>query len=193
MNPQQPSDTSFEEVIEALGPALRSYLERMVGDPELADDLFQEASIKIAAGLTRFEGRSTIKTWVFQIAHRVCIDHFRSSRGKQTVVEFLEEAHATPETEHDEAIVIDEMNQCIRDVIDSLPPEYRTALVLHDLEGLTGEEVADVSDCSLATAKIRIHRARSRLHAALQDHCQFYRDRNQVLRCDRKGLGDSND
>lgn len=187
MNKQERPDRSFEEVIEALGPTLRSYLERMVGDPELADDLFQETSIKIAGGLPHFEGRSSLKTWVFRIAHRVCIDHSRKSSSKQTVLEFLEEEHTAPEPEHDEVIVIDEMNQCIRDVIDSLPPDYRTALVLHDLEGLSGEEVARVSGCSLATAKIRIHRARKRLRAALQDQCQFYHDRDQVLRCDRKG------
>lgn len=164
----------------------------MAGDPELADDLFQETSIKIARGLPGFEGRSSLKTWVFRIAHRVCIDHFRKSSSKLPVLEFLEEDHAAPDPEHDETVVIDEMNQCIRDVIDSLPPDYRTALVLHDLEGLTGEEVASISECSLATAKIRIHRARRRLRAALQDQCRFYHDRDQVLRCDRKGSDDSN-
>ena len=181
----------FEEVIEDLGPALRSYLERMVGDPTLADDLFQETSIKIAQGLPGFEGRSTIKTWAFRIAHRVCIDHFRKSSSRQTFLEFLDEDHAASDLEHDEAIVIDEMNVCIRDVIDSLPPDYRTALVLHDLQGLTAEEIARISECSLATAKIRIHRARKRLRAALKDQCRFYHDRDQVLRCDRKGSDDS--
>ena len=186
MNKQQHPDVSFEEVIQDLGPTLRSYLERMVGDPVLADDLFQEASIKIAQGLPGFEGRSTVKTWAFKIAHRVCIDYFRKSSNRQTVLEFIEEEHAASDLEHDEAIVIGEMNSCIREVIDSLPPDYRTALVLHDLEGLTGEEVARISECSLATAKIRIHRARRRLRAALNDQCRFYHDRDQILRCDRK-------
>lgn len=186
MNECGSSSASFEDVIEDLGSALRSYLERMVGDPMLADDLFQETSIKIAEGLPGFEGRSTIKTWAFRIAHHICLDHFRKRSSKQTFLEFLEEEHAASELEQDEAIVIDEMNDCIRGVIDSLPPDYRTALVLHDLEGLTAAEVARVSGCSLATAKIRIHRARRRLRAALQDQCRFYLDRDQVLRCDRR-------
>lgn len=181
----------FEQVMEDLGPALRSYLERMVGDPVLADDLFQETSIKIARGLPGFEGRSTLKTWVFQIAHRVCIDHFRTSSSRQTFVEFLEEDHAPTEAEREEAIVISEMNDCIRGVIDSLPPDYRAALILHDLEGLTSEEVARISECSLPTAKVRIHRGRKRLREALQNRCRFYYDRGQVLRCDRKGPDDS--
>ncbi len=191
MNESVSRDVSFEDVIEDLGPAIRSYLERMVGDPVLADDLFQETSIKIAGGLPGFEGRSTMKTWAFRIAHRVCLDHFRKSSSKQAFLEFQDEEHLASELEPDEAIVIDEMNACIRDVIDSLPPDYRTAIVLHDLEGLTAADVARVGDCSLATAKIRIHRARKRLRAALEDQCRFYHDRDQVLRCDRKSSDDS--
>jgi RNA polymerase sigma-70 factor (ECF subfamily) len=186
MHEHESRDLSFEEVIGDVGPALRSYLVRMAGDPVLADDLFQEASIKIARGLPGFDGRSTLKTWAFKIAYRVCIDHSRKSNPKHSVQEFLEEEHAASDLERDEAIIIDEMNDCIRAVIDSLPPDYRTALVLHDLEGLASDEVARISECSLATAKIRIHRARKRLRAALADQCSFYRNRDQVLRCDRK-------
>jgi len=190
VNERASPGASFEEVLEDLGPTLRSYLERMVGDPMLADDLFQETSIKIAEGLPGFEGRSTVKTWAFRIAHRVCLDHFRKSSSKQAFLEFLDDEHPGSELQQDEAIVIGEMNECIRAVIDSLPPDYRTALVLHDLEGLTDADVARVSECSLATAKIRIHRARKRLRAALQDQCRFYHDRDQVLRCDRKSSSD---
>jgi RNA polymerase sigma-70 factor (ECF subfamily) len=78
------------------------------------------------------------------------------------------------------------MSSCVRDVIDGLPGNYRTALVLHDLEGLTAAQVAEVANCSLATAKIRIHRARRRLRDALEEECRFYRDDDDVFRCDRK-------
>jgi RNA polymerase sigma-70 factor (ECF subfamily) len=86
----------------------------------------------------------------------------------------------------DGQLVIDEMTSCVRDVIDSLPEDYRAALVLHDLEGLTAAATAEVSGCSLATAKIRIHRARARLRKALKAECDFYRDEKDVFRCDRK-------
>jgi len=74
----------------------------------------------------------------------------------------------------------------VRRVIDSLPEDYRTALVLHDLEGQTAAQVADIAGCSIATAKIRIHRARRRLKQALNEECTFYRDEDNVFRCDRK-------
>jgi RNA polymerase sigma-70 factor (ECF subfamily) len=81
---------------------------------------------------------------------------------------------------------VDEMNACVRQVIDSLPQDYRAALVLHDLEGLSAQQVGEVCGCSLATAKIRIHRARRRLRDALQQECSFYRDDQNVFRCEPK-------
>ena len=77
------------------------------------------------------------------------------------------------------------MNACVRGVIDTLPADYRAALVLHDLEGLTAEQTAAIVGCSLPTAKIRIHRARQRLRKALEDECRFYRDDGSVFRCTR--------
>ena len=91
-----------------------------------------------------------------------------------------------PDPAIDERLVVDEMNACVRQVIDSLPDVYRAALVLHDLEGLSAEQTAEICDCSVATAKIRIHRARLRLREALKAQCEFYRDPESVFRCDRK-------
>ena len=70
-----------------------------------------------------------------------------------------------------------------------MPDTYRTALILHDLEGLTAEQVAEIGECSLATAKMRIHRAPQRLKDALAHRCTFYRDPNAVFRCDQKQKG----
>ena len=91
-----------------------------------------------------------------------------------------------PDSTIDERVVMDEVNACVRQVIDSLLEEYRAPLVLHDLEDLTAQETADICGCSLANAKIRIHRARLRLKKALRQQCDFYRDGDDVFRCDRK-------
>jgi len=79
-----------------------------------------------------------------------------------------------------------EMNACIRSVIDSLPESYRAAILLHDIEGLSVDQVGEICDCSVATVKIRIHRARRRLKESLTQQCEFYRDQESVFRCDRK-------
>ncbi|MEJ2190249.1 MAG: RNA polymerase sigma factor [Acidobacteriota bacterium] len=181
------SRVPFEDVAQELSDPLRRYLERLVGDRATADDLLQETLLKIARGLPEFEGRSSVKTWAFTIATRAATDHFRRPQSRARMVE-IDESGATHVTdaEIDQRLVIDEMSSCVREVIDSLPEDYRTALVLHDLEGQTAAHVAEIVDCSLATAKIRIHRARRRLKEALDQECRFYRDENNVFRCDRK-------
>jgi RNA polymerase sigma-70 factor (ECF subfamily) len=70
--------------------------------------------------------------------------------------------------------------------VEATGGRHRTSIVLHDLEGLSAREVAEATGCSLATAKIRIHRARRRLEEALRGECAFYRDEQDVFRCARK-------
>ncbi len=176
----------FETIASQLSGKLRAYLERMVGSTE-AEDLLQETLIKIERGLPGFRGGSRLETWAFRVATRVVADHFRKPEARARIVE-MEDAEEPADSGPDigERVILREMSSCIREVIDSLPGDYRAALVLHDLQGLTAHETAAVCGCSLATAKIRIHRARKRLQAALENECTFYRDREDGLRCDRK-------
>jgi len=185
---------SFNEVADQLSGPLRRYLQRFVGDPYAADDLLQETLLRIDRGLASFEGRSSVKTWAFSIATRTAIDHLRKTRGELRIAEASDvEGLSVGDEEIGERLVIDEMNSCIREEIDSLPADYRAAIVLHDLEGLTAAETAEVMGCSLATAKIRIHRARQRLKAVLERDCTFYFGSDQTLRCDRKATGPHTD
>ena len=171
---------------ELSGPLLR-YLQRYVGERTVAEDLLQETLIRIAVGLQGFAGRASLKTWAFSIATRVAADYFRQPSTRVHIVD-VDESVELPAGDPgaDQQLVIDEMNACVRQVINSLPEDYRAALVLHDLEGMTAEQTAEMTGCSLPTAKIRIHRARLRLRDALQRECTFYRDGENVLRCDSK-------
>jgi RNA polymerase sigma-70 factor (ECF subfamily) len=182
---QKPPRIVFEDVVDELSDPLRRYLERLVGNRATADDLLQETLLKIARALPGFEGRSSVKTWAFTIATRVATDHFRRPQSRAQMVD-IDETTQVIGAETDQQLVIDEMSSCVREVIESLPEDYRTALVLHDLEGQTAAQVAEIAGCSLATAKIRIHRARRRLKQALNEECRFYRDEENVFRCDRK-------
>jgi RNA polymerase sigma-70 factor (ECF subfamily) len=185
---QEPAqDLSFSQVAAELSPSLLRYLGRYVGDRDLARDLLQETLIRIARALPGFEGRAEVRTWAFSIATRVAADYFRQPAHRLAIVE-MAATEGLPDTERSPVLqlVIDEMNVCVRQVIDSLPEHYRAALVLHDIEGLTAEQTAEVCKCSLPAAKIRIHRARARLREALRGACDFYRDSDDVFRCDRK-------
>lgn len=178
---------AFEERARELAQPILRYLERYVGDRALAEELRQETLMRMHKGLSSFAGRSSIKTWAFSIASRVAADHLRQPGRKTRIVDLDEAAEPIdPDRAIDERLVVDEMNGCVRQVIDSLPDAYRAALVLHDLEGLSAEQIAEICDCSAATAKIRIHRARLRLKQALNERCRFYRDPESVFRCDRK-------
>jgi RNA polymerase sigma-70 factor (ECF subfamily) len=180
-------NASFAELARELSPDLRRYLQRYVGDAAAAEDLLQETLARIDRGLADFAGRSSVKTWAFSIATRVAADDVRKPERRAEIVEMDEtRGGADPEPSIDERLVVDEMSGCLRRVIDSLPEEYRAPLVLHELQGLTAEETAAACGSSVPTAKIRIHRARLRLKAALQDECTFYRDADDVFRCDRK-------
>jgi RNA polymerase sigma-70 factor (ECF subfamily) len=149
--------------------------------------LLQETLIRISRGLPGFAGRAELKTWVFAIATKVAADHFRQPANRVSIVD-IAESPEPPDSEQsvDQRLVVDEMNACVRQVIDSLPEDYRAALILHELEGLTAAQTAEICGCALPTAKIRIHRARVRLSEALRRECQFHRDGEDVFRSDRK-------
>lgn len=176
-------------VVAELSEPLLHYLERYVGDCDVAQDLLQETLIRIDRGLPDFQGRASVKTWVFSIATHVAADHFRRPVNRVRIVDVDESTQLSDaDRSVDERLVVSEMNSCLRQVIDTLPEDYRAAIVLHDLEGMSAIETAEVSGCSVATAKIRIHRARLRLREALERECVLYRDDDNVLRCEPKPL-----
>lgn len=182
-----PEHPTLDAAARELASSILHFLERYVGNRAVAEELLQETLIRMNKGLPSFVGRSSVKTWAFSIASRAAADYLRHRDRKTNIIalDTIEEP-IDPERGIDERVVVDEMNECIRAVIDSLPEPYRAALILHDLEGLSAEQTSEVCKCSVSTAKIRIHRARNRLKEALAKQCGFYRDEENVFRCDRK-------
>ena len=178
---------SFEQLVDELGKQISGYLRRMVGNTADADDLYQETLIRIASGLPRLEQSTAVKSWAFRIASNVAIDHIRKNK-RVNLVEFTEEEDRDDVDEEDR-LVLDEMNSCVREVIDSLPPDYRAAIVLFSLEGRSIAEVSETLGISVGAAKVRIHRARARLREALDRECTYYTTSDGTIRCDRKTPG----
>lgn len=181
------SKDEIEAAVAQVKEPVFRYLRRYCGDEHLAEDLTQETLLRVARALPGFDGRSALNTWAISIATRVALDHFRgvARRIPQVDLEAYGDVAADDPT-LEQRLTIDEMNCCIREVINTLPEDYRAALVLRDMEGLGVNEVAEVIGCSLANAKIRIHRARKRLQDALNNQCSFYNDQENILRCERK-------
>ena len=177
----------FDRVAHELAESIFHFLERYVKNHETAEDLLQETLVRMNRGMSSFNGYSSMKTWAFSIARRVAADYLRDPERQIDLIE-IDEAGDLAVSDNDihERLAAGEMNDCIRSVIDRLPEAYRTALLLHDLEGLTAEQTAEISECSVATAKIRIHRARLQLKKSLENNCDFYHTDTGVFRCDRK-------
>ena len=146
--------------------------------------------------LSDFKGESTISTWIFKIATNAALDRLKSSSYKRSssgslaplplqTVENLDLAFSKP-TSPDQKIIRDEMSECVREFVDHLPMDYRTILVLKELEGFTNNEIAEILQLSLDAAKIRLHRARARLKKEMENGCDFYHDDRTELACDRK-------
>jgi len=83
-------------------------------------------------------------------------------------------------------VIQKEMRECINEYIDRMPSDYKTVIVLSDLEGLANKEIAEILDISLDNVKIRLHRARTKLKAVLNEACDFYYTDQNALACDRK-------
>jgi RNA polymerase sigma-70 factor (ECF subfamily) len=187
---------SFPKIHDEFRPKIFRYLCRIIGETD-AEDVCQEVFVKVDRALPGFRGESSLATWIYRIATNAALDHVRSSSFRQASMnvesptddELPDDPGAgNTETTHlpDTLLIRKDMNACIRAIVDGLPELYRTALVLSDLEELTNVEIAEVLGISLDAAKIRIHRARTRLRKAMEIKCVFYHDNRNELACDRK-------
>ena len=183
----------FAAVYDDYYPKIVRYLRRLIGELE-AEDAAQEVFVKINRSLESFRGESSLSTWIYRIATNAAMDYLRkpsSKRSPQPTEEkdlsYDEDAGPIDNTSLlDTLLIRKDMNDCIREIVDSLPGGYSTVLVLSEFEGLTNSEIAEVIGISLDTVKIRLHRARTKLRKALEAKCNFYRDERNELSCDRK-------
>jgi RNA polymerase sigma-70 factor (ECF subfamily) len=175
----------FQRVYDEFHVRIRRYLARLGGSAD-ADDLAQETFARVSQALAGFRGEAALSTWVYRIATNVALDRARSRglqlRSREAQPEALATLSTMPVIEHD--IARREMSACVRDYVDQLPPEYRTVVVLSELEELPDREIAAVLGISLEAAKIRLHRARARLREMLQQGCDFSRDDRNEFTCE---------
>ena len=187
------ADLRFEQVYEDYHDKILRYLAGMVGECE-AEDLTQEVFVKISLGLENFRGEASLNTWVYRIAANAAIDLLRrsSTRGDKSLQlegcaeRAGEDLGSNGLAGSEQRVIKQEMNDCIRQVINSLPDDYRAVIILSELEDLPDSEIAEILGVSLQTAKIRLHRARARLRQELQNECVFYQDEHGKLACDRR-------
>jgi RNA polymerase sigma-70 factor (ECF subfamily) len=141
---------------------------RYVRDPELAQDITQEAFIKAYRALPRFRGDSAFYTWMYRIAVNTAKNHLAAQRRRPMNVELdlqdpeQYDLHAKlKETDTPEGVALsNELKESVERAIAALPEDLRTAIILRELEGMSYEEIAQTMECPVGTVRSRIFRAR---------------------------------
>ena len=189
------SEVDFSQIYEEFKPKILHYLSRLTGQQE-AEDIAQEVFEKASRSLKSFKGESKLSTWLYRIATNTAIDRMRSplfrrssehtSLDEDTRAEDRNVWTGHTKTNIDQKVIRKEMSECVREFVDKLSPDYKTVILLSELEGFKNREIADILQVSLDTVKIRLHRARAMLKKELNDGCTFYHSEQDILACDRK-------
>lgn len=152
---------SFRAIVEETSPALFRLAARITGSLEEAEDVLQDSYIKAwdALGRGRFDGRSHLRTWLYRIVANAATDALRSRKRRER--EHLEEDRdaASPTVSTEARYALRELASWL----EELPADQRAALVLKELEGLSGQEIAEVMGCTEGAVEQRLFRARAAL------------------------------
>jgi RNA polymerase sigma-70 factor (ECF subfamily) len=176
----------FAELVDAYGPGLLRMARMYVRDREVAADVVQETWIAVLRGIDRFEGRSSLKTWIYRILINTAktrgqresrsIPFSAATGDNEAAVDperFLENggwrlgpgAWATPEEE----LLSGETRDEILSAIERLPDAQRAVITMRDVEGFSADEVAQALGVSDGNQRVLLHRARSKVRGAIEE------------------------
>lgn len=160
--------------------ALYNFALRMTGDEDDADDLVQETFLKAFRFFDKFEKGTNCKAWLFRILKNSYINDYRKTTKEPDKVDYEDVQNFYENIKSDEVdskhYEMDAFNNLLDDeistAITSLPEDFRTVIILSDIEGFTYEEIADFVDIPVGTVRSRLHRARKMLYAQLYDYAK---------------------
>ncbi len=174
---------AFEELVESYQKKMFNLAYRIVGNPDDAADMVQEALIRIFRSIVKFKEQSSFSTWIYRITTNVCLDELRRRKSKK---EFSldQEIHGeegdmqrqikSDDILPDAAAEREELRGVVNDAINSLPEDQRIVISLRDIQGLSYNEISQVLDCPEGTVKSRINRARNALKNILSDRRELF-------------------
>lgn len=154
--------------VRALHQDVRRYVTYLGADLQSADDLTQDTFLRALAGLHRFEGRSSARTWLLSIARRAVIDSIRRSSSRPRLSDTDDWQAAAERAQPSDLPGFDD-GVALAELVDTLPDDRREAFVLTQMVGLPYAEAARVSNCPVGTVRSRVARARASLTAWLSE------------------------
>src|SRR5919198_3005040 len=152
---------AFAELVRRYERRVRSVLAQLLDDERDVEETAQDVFVQAWRNLERFRGEAAAYTWLYRIA----VNEALMRRRRKTLP--TSELQETTLSGSDDAYAVADARALLIERLRALPIEYRTAVVLRDIEGLSNEEVARVLEISLAAAKSRIHRGRMQLRQEL--------------------------
>lgn len=169
---QAGEEEAFTGLVGLYEQRLRAYARAMIHHDQDAEDLTQEALIRIYRALPYFQRQASFATWAFRILARLCLDHLRQGKRRPRCEAWPEPGDegrlplsSAPDPEA--AALRSEFRARVRAALAGLPDEQRTVVVLHDVCSFKYREIADIARCSIGTVKSRLFTARTRLREML--------------------------
>jgi RNA polymerase sigma-70 factor, ECF subfamily len=170
---------AFKQLVDAYSAQIYNLALKMLGNPDLAEDILQETFISAYRGIGRFEGRSHISTWLYRIAHNAVLMRLRKEKRNPQIQSLDEDVDLDTlvTTSHWEGaperrLLQSELRERMDEALATLSEALRAVFVLRDIEGLSTAETAEVLGLSETAVKSRLHRARLALRKQLAPYLQ---------------------
>jgi RNA polymerase sigma-70 factor, ECF subfamily len=170
-------ESAFVELVRQFQPRLLRLAEATVGSRAVAEEVCQETWLAVVKGVERFEGRSSLKTWLFRILlNRARTSASREQRAGRPDVEAVERFDANgawaeppaPWSDRvDDRLVAEHLAQQVRELLLTLPDQQRQVVVLRDVEGLGPADVASLLGVTAGNQRVLLHRGRTKLRELL--------------------------
>jgi RNA polymerase sigma factor RpoE len=171
--------TAYDELVRRYQERIYATVYHMTANHEDANDLAQEAFIKAFQALRSFKGGSSFYTWIYRIAVNKTINFLKQRRNRAQMS--LDDLDFNAEHDPDLVALISdktprrevglaELQEKLNAAMQKLSEPHRLAVTLHDVQGLSHEEIAEIMDCNIGTVRSRLFYARQQLQAYLSDY-----------------------
>jgi RNA polymerase sigma-70 factor (ECF subfamily) len=166
--PDETRADGLNELFERHKDRIYSIALRYSGDAAAAQDIAQDAFLKLYASIGTFRGESAFETWLFRLVVNCCFDYRRKTKRLAPLVEGVMDLMRSPAASALDQVMRDEMSGQVKTAVDTLPPEQRMIIVLRYTEGLSYDQIAEVMGCSTGTIASRLNRVHKVLERRLR-------------------------